>query len=132
MNFQWKDDIYDDWNYGEDDDPPPEQTKRELNERFVALLPGYCKVIGIVIAFLPVIFKILQLNSSPVVSSINISDRILYSILLFGLLIEVVAKNRMETFREQHRRYRDALVLFGLFIMTFIPLFAGFWHSLWT
>ena len=127
MNFNWKNDIY------KDDEHPSNNTPKSSDkDAELMLLPRFCKIIGIGIAFSPVLFKISQLYY-PVsfTRSVNISDLKLLFILMLGLAIEAISKAKVETEETFSTRAAALLVMFVISIYYLMPFLPMLWDLLW-
>ena len=127
MNFNWKNDIY------KDDEYPSNNTPKSSNkDAELILLPRFCKIIGIGIAFSPVLFKISQLYY-PVsfTRSVYISDLKLLFILMFGLAIEAISKAKVVTEETFYARSAALLVMFIISIYYLMPFLPMLWDLLW-
>ena len=98
MNFEWKNNIY------KNDSSNNESDHGLDDDTFPSVFPRYCKVIGLIIAFLPVIYKIAQLKYPPLDKQFHIREAILYFIMVLGLVIEAFSRDRFEDYHLQRRR----------------------------
>jgi hypothetical protein len=128
MNFEWNTEY--------DEDKEFEEWRHNRNKRVEHsnhYLPRYFKVIGLAITFSAVIFKIKAFfYPNAFTQKLNVPDRMVFGIIVAGLIVEAAAKARVETEGTNSQRDTVITILFALFMFLFLPYISIFWHTLWS
>jgi hypothetical protein len=131
MNFKWQNDIYNDNGYRSND-----TRNGKHGQPTDLLLPRSFKIIGLAIAFAPVVLKIMQLfYANALVNSIHLRDRYLLLIMVAGLGIEAMSKCKRETYETFTQREKALIAFLCIAAVYLVPLIASgvtvFWHNVW-
>ena len=127
MNFKWSHDIH-----NRDDYSTNESGKKASDDESSFFLPNFCKPIGLMIAFLPLAFKIKQLFfASAFHDPFQLPDRTLFFILMCGLFIEALSKPKIESMQAQAPRVAFIMVFAITTLLFYLPFIAHTVQQAW-
>ena len=127
MNFKWSHNIHKDEDYS-----TKETSEKESQEGSPYFLPNFCKPIGLMIAFLPLVFKIKQLFFASIFHDpFRISDRTLFFTIMGGLLIEALSKPKIDTLHSATSRTVFIIVTGFVFLTFLVPFIAHTISEVW-
>ena len=127
MNFNWKKDIYSD-RYSSDSDHRPGSSEAYVEY----VLPWGFKILGIAIAFFPIVYKIDALYiHSRLLSKLSFSDPLLLFIVMVGLAIEAKSESKKYMEETEARRMAMLMVLAVTAFVYFYKYIPQIWNEIW-
>ena len=127
MNFNWKKDIYSD-RYSSDSDHRPGSSKAYVEY----VLPWGFKILGIAIAFFPIVYKIDALYiHSRLFGQLSFSDSLLLFIVMVGLAIETKSESKKYLKETQSRRINMLIILVIAAFVYFYKYIPQIFNEIW-